>query len=217
LVLFGVLFLCLTSQAQNNQYLTRADSDPQALALLDKLEDQLEQERLSIDFGMSVIHPAEKPFTQKGKLIQQGDKFRIITDDIQIWCDGDSRWIYSKASNEVNLYSEKEGEELSPINLISEYTGDKYVAIVSESDQVRSIPVEVIELKPVDRDSDIAKIRLSLQKDGKPVRLEIFEKSATRTVSEIYKISTPEKQADAYFIFNKADFPGVHVEDLRID
>ncbi len=204
-------------QAQTNQYLTRADSDPDALSLLDKMESQLKQDRLLVEFEMSIIHPAEKPFTQKGKLIQQGDKFRIVTDDIEIWCDGESRWIFTKASNEVNLYSEKDGEELSPINLISEYTGDKYVAVITGTDQIRSIAVQVVELKPVDRNSEIAKIRLSLQNDGKPMRLEILEKTSSRTVSDIYKIGTPEKQTDTYFTFNKADYPGVHLEDLRID
>ena len=212
-----VLVFALNVHAQDNQFLTRADSDPQALSLLEKLKQQLNQERLAVEFEMTISYPAEKPIVQKGKLIQQKEQFRITSTDYEIWSNGESRWIYQRKENEVNLYSAGDGDEMSPLNLIEEYTGDQYVAVINATDQIRGFAVQVIELKPIDRASEVAKIRLSLQENGKPVRFEIFEKSAARTVTDIMKISVPENQTAAYFTFNKAEYPGVHVEDLRID
>ncbi|HLF64655.1 MAG TPA: outer membrane lipoprotein carrier protein LolA [Saprospiraceae bacterium] len=217
LFLLALRMYASPASAQTNQYLTREDSDPQALSLINKLEAQLNQDRLSLEFEMSISHPADEAIQQKGRFIQQGDMYRIIAEDVEIWCNGKLRWTYSKDANEVNLYAATDGDALGPISLLAEYTGDQYVAILSGSDQIRSLPVQVIELKPVDRNSEIAKIRVSVQNDGKPVRIEIMEKTATRTVTDFYKIGIPETHPESYFTFNKADYPGVHVEDLRID
>lgn len=212
-----VLVIAFTVQAQDNQFLTRADSDPQALSLLEKLRQQLNQERLAVEFEMTISYPAEKPVVQRGKLIQQKEQFRVTSTDFEIWSNGETRWIYERKENEVNLYSAGDGDEMSPLNLIEEYTGDQYIAVINATDQIRGLAVQVIELKPIDRTSEVAKIRLSLQENGKPVRFEIFEKNSARTVTDILKISVPDNQTSAYFTFNKAEYPGVHVEDLRID
>jgi outer membrane lipoprotein-sorting protein len=204
-------------QAQTNQYLSSTDSDPEAVALLRKLQDQLQKDRLAIDFDMTVTYPGEEPVKYNGQIFQQGKMYRVQSDQMQIWSNGQLRWIYDKSANEVSLYSANEDAFNGPLSLLSEYSTDKYVAIVTTKEQIRSLYTQALELKPVDRNSDIAKVRLFLQPDGKPVRIEVMEKSGMRTMSDVLKISTPEKKAETYFTFNKADYPNVHVEDLRID
>ena len=215
LFLIAIVFPAI---AQTNQYLTHLDSDPAAIDLLDKLKSYLSNERLTVDFGMSITHPAEEPIVTKGTFVQQGKKYRITTGDLQMWCDGTSRWVYMIDANEVSLYSAADDDDIvNPVSVFTQYTGDEYIAVVTGSEHVREIPVQVLEIKPVDRDSEIAKLRLFVKTDGRPVRLEIMEKTALRTALDIYGISTHAKQEDTFFTFNKTEFPGVHVEDLRID
>lgn len=216
----ALILICLTipSIAQTNQYLSHADSDPAALDLLDKLKAYLQKDRLTVDFGMSITHPAEEAIVTKGQYFQQGKKFRINTEDLQMWCDGNSRWVYMKNANEVNLYSAHDDDDIvNPVTVFTQYTSDAFISVITGSDHVREIPVQVIEIKPVDRDSEIAKLRLFVKSDGRPVRLEIMEKMALRTALDVYEIATATKQEDAFFTFNKNEFPGVHIEDLRID
>jgi outer membrane lipoprotein-sorting protein len=204
--------------AQTNQYLSRADSDPQAITLLDKLQEQLAKELLAMDFELTLQLPEEDPILQKGKYQQQGKMYRISTNLIEIWSDGVTRWVLDKEAKEVSVYSEKAtGEQLSPTAMFLEITGDQYIAVVSGSAEMKGGTAHIIELKPTDRNSDVSKLRVTLYSDGKPAKLEIMEKSSARTTLVISAMRTPEKTTASYFTFSKGDYPGVHIEDLRID
>lgn len=203
--------------AQDNQYLTSEDSDPQAVDLLDRMHKLIERDVLQVDFSLTITYPAEDPIEQTGYVVQQGPKYYVHTDNAEIWCDGKSRWVYVKDTKEVNLYSATRDEQGGPLDLISEYLTDKYVAGISGEAYINEKPVSLVEIKPVSRDSDIAKARFSIASDGAPKRVEVFEKSGTRTTMNITGISTPKKAPDAYFTFDASKYPGVHLEDLRID
>lgn len=204
--------------SQVNTYSSRADSDPKAVALLDKLRGHVQKERLQVDFELSITMPESAPEIQKGTFVMQGTMYHITTEGYEIWCDGVSRWVHDKAAREVQWYhAGKESENLSPVALFLDVTGDQYISVMSGTTQAGGVTAEVIELKPVDRYAEISKLRLTVSRDGKPVNLEIFEKSSARTVLNVQKLTTPDARPDTYFRFNPAAYPGVHIEDLRID
>jgi outer membrane lipoprotein-sorting protein len=47
-------------------------------------------------------------------------------------------------------------------------------------------------------------------------RIKIFDKNGYRYIYTIISADNKVKPEDSYFRFNKADFPGVKVEDLRM-
>jgi hypothetical protein len=143
--------------------------------------------------------------------------YHVDTEDVGIWCNGRLRWVYLKADREVSLYSAGNDDLDGPLQLIGNYTGDHFVAAVTATRQDDGKVISDVELKPVDRGSPVAKVRLSLTGDGLPVEVFILEKSGTRTVMHIKDILVPARQTEAYFTFDPDHYPGVHVEDLRID
>ena len=207
-----------TVGAQKNQYLSESDSDPQAAALLKKMQGVFQDAPVQLSFRMTLSYPGEDPIVQNGMLVQQGNMYYVKTEETQIWCDGALRWIMMEGTREVNLYSAKDDEHPGPTGLISEYTGDGFVAAMAGEEhppgQAKRL---LIELKPVDRNSEIAKVRIAAKQNGEPVKMEIFEKSATRTVLEVEALSRPAARGASYFTFDKTKYPGVHIEDLRID
>jgi len=217
-----VLVIVLTGlnalTGQTNHYLTHQDSDPAAAALLEKMQNTFLSAPVELSFEIQITYPGEEAMIQKGTLVQQHDMYRIKTDDAEIWCDGALRWILLAGTQEVNLYSADPDENTGPAGLISQYTGDDFIAAISGEEnfpgQTRS---QLIELKPADRDSDIAKVRIAVKANGEPVRMEIFEKTGTRTVLSVGTLAYPTAREVTYFRFDKSKHPGVRIEDLRID
>jgi outer membrane lipoprotein-sorting protein len=155
---------------------------------------------------------------QQGSLVQQDGMYRIQTDEAEIWSNGQLRWVMLKASQEVSLYSVSDDASLGPTALIAEYTGDGFIAAVTGEEQPPGKhKLLLIELKPVDRDSHISKVRIAVDAKGNPDRMEVFEKNAARTTLKVNSISHPIPRDKSYFTFDKSKFPNVHVEDLRID
>lgn len=121
-------------------------------------------------------------------------------------------------TDEVNLYSAATDESIGPAGLIAEYTGDDFIAALSGEEQLPGqAKSQLIELKPADRNSDIAKVRFAIRDSGEPTRMEIFEKTGTRTVLAVGAFSYPAARDPHYFRFDKSKHPGIRVEDLRID
>jgi outer membrane lipoprotein-sorting protein len=204
--------------AQSQQFLSNEDSDPNAVQLLEKLYQKLNSGPVSLDFDITVSYPAEEPLVQQGSMVQQGNMYRIQTDEADIWCNGALRWIMVKGTQEASLYSAADDTSIGPAGMIAEYTGDGFIAAVTgEEKQPGKQKHLLIELKPVDRNSHIAKVRITVEESGNPIRMEIFEKNAARTVLNVKSITHPKAQQIAYFTFDKAQYPGVHIEDLRID
>ena len=212
LFLFLFLFLCGVTQAQNAQ----EQSDPEAERLLTRMEELLTKDVVEINFEMQWLIPGEEPVLQHGTLIQQKKQYYVSTDDAEIWCDGTSRWVLLKEMQEVNIYSATEEDVMTPMHLLASYSGDQFISgVVGHGPE--GTQSSAIELKPVDRRSDIAKVRVVIKQDGTPLSVELFEKTATRITLKISAITFPLPKPDNTFVFDKRQYPGIHVEDLRID
>lgn len=223
MVLFSFLFfLSPLLLAQENEYVSAADSDPEARALLDKARKKYDSYRsLEAEFTLTLEIPEQPIEVQQGKMAQKGEQYRVELEEQAVYCDGEIIWLYLKNNNEVQINNVEEGEDaesLSPKDLLRIYEGDDYVYALGNAYTVDGRAIQEIEFKPLDRDSEYAKIRLMMDKKKyEPVSIKIFGKDGSRYTLELKELRPNVTFDRAYFTFQPEKYPDIYVEDLRID
>ena len=209
--------------AQKNSLSKKGDSDPQATAILDKVSMKYDTyQSMEVDFSLILEDYEVDQVTQKGKLIQQGEKYHLDMESQTIISDNEAVWVYLKKHNEVQIndvLSEEEAEEegvLSPKDLFLVYQkGDYVYALVNQFPEKGKL-IQQIEFKPLDKDSEYSKIRLSIDKrTDEIVRIKAFNKDGSRYTLVVNQVTPNKAYSLDTFTFDKAKYPGVYVEDLR--
>jgi len=225
-VLFSLtlLFSCAALFAQKketNPFTEKGSSDPIAKATLDKVKKNYQSYKsLEATFTLDIELAEQPKETQKGKIAQQGDKYILDLGGQNIISDGKSIWMVMPRNKEVQVSNvpskDEEGSILTPQALFRFYEKGSYIyAVVNEYTEAGKA-LQQIEFKPTDRNSEYSKIRLTVEKKTASVTsIKAFSKDGSRYTFNITKL-TPNKTFDAnYFAFNKAKYPGYHIEDLR--
>ncbi|MFK8102639.1 MAG: outer membrane lipoprotein carrier protein LolA [Saprospiraceae bacterium] len=211
-----------TAQTKANQFTKATDSDPKAKKILDKVKKQYDTyQSLYSEFILEIEIPEQAKEVQKGKIAQQGDKYRFELQAQEFICDGETVWIYLKKNKEVQIndaeVAEEDGEMLSPKKLLTIYEQGEYAYMLTNETYIDRVAVQQIEFKPLDEDSEYFKIRLTVEKKSSKVQsIKIFSKDGSRFTLTMNKIVPNKKFAADYFSFVRSKYPkDVHVEDLR--
>lgn len=204
-------------------YTSNAESDPEARILLNKIQKKYDAfKTLEADFTLTIEIPEEPADQQNGKLVQKDDKYRLELAGQEIFCDGETLWFYLKNNDEVQINNvEEESEDfemLSPNDLLRIYEREDFVYVLANAYTENGQPLQDIEFKPLDKDSEYTKMRLTLnQRENEVVSIKVFSKDGSRFTLAITNLTPDKNYPDSYFVFNPANYPGVYVEDLRMD
>lgn len=197
-------------------------SDPEAKKVLDRVRKKYESYKsFEAAFALTIELPGQPKEVQKGTIIQQGDKFRLDMDQQVIASDGKSTWIYLKKANEIQINdADPNGESgfLTPKDLLNRYQkGDYLFAMVDKLTEKGRVLTQ-IEFKPKDKTTEYSKLRLSIDEKKTAIEsLKAFAKDGSRYTFQITQL-TPNKAIPAdKFQIRAKDYPGAHVEDLRLD
>ena len=200
----------------------KEQSDPQATKILDQLKKKYDSfSSMEADFTLEMKLSGQDTETQKGKIIQSGEKYFLSLDDQEIYNDGTHVWIHMKSNKEVQWSDadfDEEGEIMSPKDMLRIYESNDYIYAITDERTEKGDKVTDIEFKPLDRDSEYIKMRISIsKKDNMMKKIAIFARDGSRYTVNLDNIQSNKAYDDKIFAFNKAAYPGVHVEDLRID
>ncbi len=149
---------------------------------------------------------------KKGTMWLSGNKYKILLDGQIIVNDGKTLYTYLPRANEVQISEpEAEGQNLSPLSMISDYE-KKY-----RSKYIRDRKgVLVIDLLPLES-SRFYKIRLELNSSDNQLKsLALYEREGNTFTYSIDKFESPRSVDPTLFTFNKNDYPGVEIVDLRL-
>jgi outer membrane lipoprotein carrier protein len=222
-LIFTILMLfAACGFAQNSQFTKPEDSDPAATAILEKVRQKYEAYKtLEADFTLILEIPERSKETQKGKMIQEGEKYRLELEAQTVVSDGITIWFHLKNNDEVqiNCVEEEEDESvMSPKDLFRVYETESFVYTLSNEYSENGKLVQQIDFKPLDKDSEYSKMQLTVaKKTAEIVRIKAFSKDGSR-YTLIVGSSSPNKAVPAStFIFEKSECPDCHYEDLRID
>lgn len=218
LTLLSVFSVSLFSQ----DFTKKNDSDPKAKAVLEKMRKKYESmSNLEADFSLVIEVPQQPAQTQKGKLIQQGDKYRLKLQDRTLVSDGKSVWLFIEKNKEVQINDAEEGSSggiSSPKDLLKAYEWDDYIYVLSQEFSENGRVVQQIEFKPTSKDSDYSKIRVTLdKKTSDVVSIKSFGKDGSRYTLTVTKLTPGKQVAASTFTFSKSECPDCHFEDLRLN
>jgi outer membrane lipoprotein-sorting protein len=222
LLFLPLLFSGTVLLAQDKQYNTSKDSDPEAITLIKNLRDKYDTyQTMEADFRLDILIPGNKLESQQGKLKRQGDFVRFQLGDQEGIINADAAYMIQHGNKEVMINNLPEPGEmtgmLTPQTLFSFYEGNNYILALQGKDVEDGRLLQAIELKPVDRDnSEFTKLRLKVDQAKKELAsIEAFTRDGSRFTFHLDKTKGNVTLTDKTFTFSKADFPGYHVEDMR--
>jgi outer membrane lipoprotein carrier protein len=224
LILFASFSLLATLVAAQpaNQYTKTGDSDPAAKAVLEKVKKKYDAfKTVEASFKLLIELPEQPKEEQDGKLIQQGNQFRLDLAGQRLICDGKSVWLYLIANKEVQITDFDESEDsgfLTPKDLLRIYEREDFIyVLLNEYAEGGKILLD-IEFKPTDPNSEYSKMRVSIDKANSDIRrIKAFAKDGSRYTLSVSAFKNNLTYPTSTFVWNKTDCPDCYVEDLRID
>ncbi len=220
-LLLAFLAILTIATAQNN--IGIEENDPKAKAILDQVKAKYEAYKsLEASFTLVIEFPEEEAEEQSGQIAQSGEKYKLDLGGQSIICNGQTIWYYLKNRNEVQINSVEEGMEddemLSPQNLLRIYEKEDFLYALVGEEVEAGVRMQKIEFKPLDQDTEYFKMRLTINKKTKEiVRIKTFSKDGSRYTLRIDQLKANKDFSAEYFAFDEKQYPGVYVEDLRMD
>lgn len=219
-LLCSLLSIGLFSQTKKD-YTKATDSDPKAKAILEKVRKKYEGfKSMELAFTLDIEFPEQPKQSQKGKVALQQKKYRVEVSDQLMLSDGTAVWAIMPKNKEVQINPMPEkGEDdnlLSPENLFSFYNKGKFAYVLVNEYVQGSKILQQLEFKPLDKNYEYAKIRMDVDKKNNEVHsVKAFGKDGSRYTLTVNQLTPNKTFAATYFTFDKAKYPGYHVEDLR--
>ncbi len=188
--------------------------DSKAGAIIDAMQKKYKSMKT---FGANFTYGTDgSAQTLQGNITVKGTKYRLKTGGQEIYNNGKEVSTYIKETNEVNI-SDYEPSE-SDLNPAKVYTFDKkgfrYVFVQEVKEGGESY--EVIEMSPEKKGTQVSRVKIKLNKKDKSVKSWVItDKNGKRQTFKVNKFMPNVSVDDTYFVFDKAKFPGVEVNDLR--
>ena len=223
IAVFTILFSVVISAA-------KAQNDPKAKAILDGVSKKYKSfSAIKSDFSYVLDNPQEniKSYKQSGMILAspKNNKFHLTiysgsgatkAVEQEIISDGKTQWTYEKKDNEVQINdADNSSQSLNPAQVFTIYEkGYKYLFTgeVKQQGQV----YQQIDLTPVDSKKPFFKVRLLISKVQKRIySASIYDKNGSRYTYILSSPATNYTGSDSVFGFNKKNYPGAEVVDLR--
>jgi outer membrane lipoprotein-sorting protein len=219
--IFSILVLVLALQNQVSGQEGR-NPDPNAMKVLQALEKKVTGfQDLTYHFSLKVEIPESEPIFREGTFYTQGSKYRLEMGNYIFVTNGQSQWVVDKEASEVQIHDFEDIDEndlTHPQNLLALYNNPDFDYLLTYQGLENKKTVQKIEFKPLDRSSEYTKARLTIdQEQGLISYMEVFLKDGTRYYLTISDTLGNQNLAVSSFEVKKDDFPGYHIEDLRLN
>ncbi len=208
--------------AQNTQYISAKESDPEATRIIDDIHKKYAGfETIEIDFELEIDLPEKDAQYQRGKMIQSGEKYMVDFPQRAVFCDGDAVYLYLKRNNEVQINDIDEDDPsmmVSPLDMLDIVKGGDFVYAVTGSLRKDGKKWTKIEFKPISDEEEYFKISLLADAKKKDIgMIKFFMRDGSRYTLTVKNMRPNVAVSPDTFTFDTSKYPGVHVEDLRID
>ncbi|MFA6923694.1 MAG: outer membrane lipoprotein carrier protein LolA [Bacteroidales bacterium] len=191
--------------------------DLKAKAILDGVSAKTKTyTSMSIDFSYSIENKTQKiKDSQQGTLIIKGDKYCLEIAKQKVFSDGKTVWTYLKDSKEIQINNPSNDDEaINPQSIFTLWEkGFRYKLIKEEMQN--NVMVQIVDLVPI-KGKSYFKVRIIIDKLKKQVlKAIVYDKNGNIYTYKVNKFNSNINTNDATFTFNKANYPGVEVIDLR--
>lgn len=186
--------------------------DKQAQSIVNAVSKKVTADSpMLISYTMTVKSGEKTIETQKGNLLSNGDKFRLIAQGFEDYCDGKNLWHYVKETAEVELSTIDQTNNIFNFpNVIKTYSKDFRPKLIRE-EEINY----VIDLVPK-KSTNVSKIRIVSNKSTNRIKsMTIYVREGNTYVINFtsYKANQQVKATD--FTFPTQTYPNAEIIDLR--
>lgn len=194
-------------------------NDPEAKKILDAVSAKFKTfTSVQAGFTYKVENASGKVLSTKtGSILMKGTKYKLSFSGQEIFCNGTTIWSYDKAANEVTINDvDPSGSTITPQKLFSNFYDKDFYYTLNGEKKIGTKVVQEIQMTPVDKKKAFHTVYLQIDKNAKTIySTKVLENSGTRYTYTVNSMKTNIPAADSQFVFDKAKYPGVTVEDLR--
>ena len=191
------------------------NSDPEAKKILDAVSAKFKSfKTIQSKFNLKIENSSNKLLGSKaGTVFMKGTKYRINVTGQDIFCDGSNVWTVDKAAKEITISKlDPSNNTITPQKLFTNFY-DKDFLYKLNSD---AKGVQEIELTPIDKTKPFHKVIVYITKATQTISsTKVFEKAGNRYTYTVSGMNTKSVIADATFVFDQKNYPGMEVVDLR--
>ena len=210
-VLMSTMFFTSKAQAPKGM----GTNDPAAKKILDAVSAQFKTfKSVQSNFTLKIENASNKVLGNKtGTIYMKGTKYRIKVAGQDIFSDGSNVWTVDPAAKEITVTKlDPSNNTITPQKLFTDfYNKDFLYKLNGEAKGIQEI-----ELTPIDKSKLFHKVIVFINKAAKSITsTKIFEKAGNRYTYVVSGMTTNTNIADATFIFNQKNYPGMELVDLR--
>ena len=206
--IFSMVFLLLSEVS--------AQGDKQAEAVVDKLLQLMKIDAVSADFVLTINDKSlPQPQVLKGDFTLKGNKLRMETEEIAVFFDGKTQWLYMAQNEEVSI-TEPDEQEITDINPMAILHNFRAKSSVRFAEKAPSDANYYIDITPKNTKEDIEKIELALNKNNNSVvYIKQKNKNGGTMSLQLKNFKSGVKVPDNVFVFDKSKYPNAEINDLR--
>jgi len=208
----GLLFITFSQ----NSY---AQNDATAKALLAKVSQKYNAfKTIQANFSLDIKQANGGSHADAGTIYldKSNNKYHVSTKNQVLISDSKTQWNIMKAEKEVEVSETSNStNEINPTNIFSFYTtGFKYA--MANPEKVKGLTLNVVELSPLDSKKNYSKIKLRINKASNLIYdTTVFDKSGNRYTYTLGSQEGNKGLSANLFTFNKNDYKGFDIVDLR--
>ena len=154
-----------------------------------------------------------------GVVQSQGDVFRFSNSQLELYCNGSTKWIYNIDNKELAIMTNDPSQTDLTENPLAFLTSLEKGYTFNESAKSAKIggkAVWKIELRPINKKVAYTAITLVIEKISLlPVSVEYLSKNGVRHIAKITSFVEKPLWATSYFTFPSSKMSGLTVTDLR--
>lgn len=169
-----------------------------------------------MDFTITLYDfSGDEQYSDEGVLKIDGQKYALLSDQMKLWCDGETQWSYLASNNEIYV-SEPNAEDartFSPVHIMELYK-EGYKSCIDK--KLSTTKVDAVTLVANARGLEISKVTILLNKQtSQPEKLKVVYENGTSAEIEINSYKAKCKFSTKEFRCREKDFRGVEFVDMR--
>ena len=171
---------------------------------------------VKMDFTITLYDfSGDEQYSDDGVLKIDGQKYALLSDQMKLWCDGETQWSYLTSNNEIYV-SEPNAEDartFSPVHIMELYK-EGYKSSIDK--KLSTAKLDAVTLVANARGVEIKNVTILLSKQtAHPERLKVVYENGTSADIVVNSYKAKCKFSTKEFRCREKDFRGVEFVDMR--
>ncbi len=155
----------------------------------------------------------------EGVVQSQGDAFRLTNSQLELYCNGTTKWVYNIDNNELTIMDNDPSQTdltENPLAFLTSLEKGYTYNEKAHSATVGGKSVWKIELKPINKRLAYTSITLVIEKSTlKPITVEYLAKNGAKHIARMTSLVEKSLWPAGYFTFPASRMSGLNITDLR--